>query len=61
MDQTAYLLGIINCLLVEWEVVIITFIAFCTIAAIPLGVVWLFLRKDLSLFIVRCWNKLLEV
>ena len=61
MDQTAYLLNIIKYLLVEWGAAIIAFVTLCAIVAIILGIAWLFLRKDFSLFIVRRWNKLLEV
>ena len=61
MEKTAFLLNIIEYLLVEWKVVIIAFITFCAMLAIVLGIVWLFLRKDILPFIVRRWKKLLEV
>jgi hypothetical protein len=55
MEKTAYLPGMkvrLECLLVEWEKAITALVIFCAIVTIVLGIVWMFLRKEILLFIV---------
>jgi hypothetical protein len=55
MEKRAYLPNMtirLECLLVKWEGAITAFVTLCAIVAIVLGIVWLFLRKDILLFIV---------
>jgi len=55
MEKTAYFpsnMVRLESLLIEWERVITAIVTLCAIVAIALGIVWLFLRKDILLFIV---------
>jgi hypothetical protein len=64
MERVTYLPNTtvkLEALLVKWETVITALVTLCAIVAIILGIAWLFLRKDILFFIVRHWNKLLEV
>ena len=54
MERTAYLPSItikLEDLLLKWERVITALVALCAVAAIVVGIVWLFLKKDTLLFI----------
>ncbi len=53
MSRTVYLPSTtikLGDLLVKWEGVITALVTLCAVIAIALGVVWLFLRKDVLLF-----------
>ena len=55
MEKTAYLPSTtikLGDLLLKWEGVITALVTLCAVAAIALGIVWLFLRKDALLFTV---------
>lgn len=55
MEKTTCLPSImirLEYLLVKWEGVITVLVTLCAIAAIILGIVWLFLGKDILLFIL---------
>jgi hypothetical protein len=55
MEKTVYFPGITSKpedLLLKWEGVITALVALCAVIAITLGIVWLFLRKDILLFTV---------
>lgn len=55
MEKTAYFPSNMirfESLLIKWEGVITAIVTLCAIVAIVLGIVWLFLRKDILLFIV---------
>ena len=55
MEKTSYLPSAtikLGDLLVKWEGVITALVALCAVAAIALGILWLFLRKDTLLFTV---------
>jgi len=42
----------LECLLFKWEGVIIALVTLCAIVAIVLGIIWMFLRKEVLPFIV---------
>lgn len=53
MEKTAYLPNTtvkLETLLEKWETGITVLVALCAVVAIVLGIVWLFLRKDIVLF-----------
>jgi hypothetical protein len=55
MEKTTCLPSImirLEYLLVKWEGVITVLVTLCAIVAIVLGIVWLFLGKDILLFIL---------
>lgn len=55
MEKTAYLPSTtirLRDLLIKWEGVITALVTLCAVAAIALGILWLFLRKDTLLFTV---------
>lgn len=55
MKKTAYFPSImvrLEPLLIKWEGIITAIVTLCAIAAIVLGIVWVFLGKDILLFIV---------
>jgi hypothetical protein len=55
MEKTSYLPRTtikLGDLLVKWEGVITALVTLCAVAAIVLGILWLFLRKDTLLFTV---------
>jgi hypothetical protein len=55
MEKTAYLPSMtirLRDLLIKWEGVITALVTLCAVAAIALGILWLFLRKDTLLFTV---------
>lgn len=53
MEKTVYLPSAtvkLEALLAKWERVVTPLVALCAVAAIALGIVWLFLRKETLLF-----------
>ena len=55
MEKTSYLPSAtikLEDLLVKWEGVITALVTLCAVVAIALGILWLFLRKDILLFTV---------
>jgi hypothetical protein len=55
MKNAAYSLGTrfgFESISIEWERILGILAAFCGIAAIALGIVWIILRKDFLLFLV---------
>jgi hypothetical protein len=55
MEKTAYFPGNMirpESLLIKWEGVITAIVTLCAIVAMVLGIVWLFVGKDILLFIV---------